>query len=80
MLDVGGERRSHGNTKSSTADEHSDGIAANELDIYCMYLSTYAKKYEAIAFYGKNRFVPVATLPDVHDPNDEGNVYMRKIL
>jgi len=48
--------------------------------VYCMYISTYAKKYDVIAFYGKNGFVPVATLPDVHGPNDEGLVYMRKIL
>ncbi len=48
--------------------------------VYCMYMSTYAKDYRVIAFYGKNSFIPVATLPDVHGPNDEGIVYMRKIL
>jgi GNAT superfamily N-acetyltransferase len=47
---------------------------------YTMYISTYAKDHEVIAFYGKNGYVPVATLPDVHGPGDEGMVYMRKIL
>jgi hypothetical protein len=34
----------------------------------------------AIAFYGKNGMTPVATLPDVHGPGDEGMVYIRKVL
>jgi ribosomal protein S18 acetylase RimI-like enzyme len=53
---------------------------AREAGAYCLYVSTYANDYDVIHFYGKNGFVPVATLPDVHGPNDEGNVYMRKIL
>lgn len=53
---------------------------AKKLNIFCMYMSTYAKDYQVISFYGKNGFVPVATLPDVHGPNDEGIVFMRKIL
>ena len=48
--------------------------------VYCMYMSTYAKDYRVISFYGKNGFIPVATLPDVHGPDDEGMLYMRKIL
>ena len=47
---------------------------------YCMYTATYARSFDTIAFYGRHGFVPVATLPDVHGPDDEGNVYMRKIL
>ena len=31
-------------------------------------------------FDGKNGFVPVATLPDVHGPGSPGNVFMRKLL
>jgi hypothetical protein len=45
-----------------------------------MYVSTYAKDKEAISFYLQNGFVRVATLPDVHGPGDDGNVYMRKII
>lgn len=48
--------------------------------VSCLYMTTYAKDYKVISFYGKNGFVPVATLPDVHGPNDEGKVFMRKIL
>lgn len=47
---------------------------------YCMYVSTYAKDIKVIEFYKKNGFEPVAVLPDVHGPDDEGMVYMRKIL
>ena len=47
---------------------------------YTMYISTYAKDHEVIAFYGKNGYVPVATLPDVHGPGDEGMAYNRKII
>jgi ribosomal protein S18 acetylase RimI-like enzyme len=47
---------------------------------YTMYISTYAADHEVIAFYGRNGYVPVATLPDAHGPGDEGQVLMRKIL
>ena len=53
---------------------------SRENGAYCMYATTYAKDYHAIAFYGRNGFVPVATLPDVNGPGNEGNVCMRKIL
>ena len=53
---------------------------AKDLGIYCMFMSTYARSYKVISFYGKNGYVPVATLPDVHGPNDEGIIFMRKIL
>ena len=45
-----------------------------------LYTSTYAREHRVIAFYGRNGLVPVATLPDVHSPGDEGMVYMRKKL
>lgn len=53
---------------------------AKENGAYCMYAATAAFDYETVAFYGKNGFVPVATLTDVNGPNDEGALYMRKIL
>lgn len=48
--------------------------------VYCIYVSTAAFNYAVIVFYGKNQYVPVATLPDVHGPNAEGLVCMRKVL
>jgi GNAT superfamily N-acetyltransferase len=48
--------------------------------VYVLYTSTYAANHRAITFYGRNGLVPVATLPDVHGPGDEGMVYMRKII
>ena len=59
--------------------KHAETVS-READAYCMYISTTATNYDIIAFYGKNGFVPVATMPDVHGPNEEGNVWMRKIL
>jgi ribosomal protein S18 acetylase RimI-like enzyme len=51
-----------------------------EYDSYCIYVCTYACNHKAISFYGKNGYVPVAMLPDVNGPGDEGALYMRKII
>ncbi|MCO4783959.1 MAG: GNAT family N-acetyltransferase [Candidatus Cloacimonetes bacterium] len=53
---------------------------ANSSNHYCIYLSTYAKDHQVISFYKKNHYSIVATMPDVHGPNDEGKVWMRKLL
>ncbi|MEK5396404.1 GNAT family N-acetyltransferase [Paenibacillus sp. FSL K6-2859] len=47
---------------------------------YCLLMLTYAEDFDVIAFYGKNGFVPVATIPDVFGPGAEGNTILRKIL
>jgi GNAT superfamily N-acetyltransferase len=47
---------------------------------HCLLVATYARQHRAIAFYMREGFVPVATLPDVHGPNDEGMTYLRKLL
>ena len=47
---------------------------------YCMYVSTYEGNQTAIAFYESNGFEPIATLPDVNGPGNEGDIYLRKIL
>jgi ribosomal protein S18 acetylase RimI-like enzyme len=47
---------------------------------YCQYVVTYAGAQDTIAFYQRNGFEIVATLPDVHGPKAAGNVYLRKIL
>lgn len=53
---------------------------AKEMGAYCMYAATTAFDYETVLFYGKNKFIPIATLADVNGPNEEGALYMRKIL
>jgi hypothetical protein len=45
-----------------------------------MLMMTYAADYDVIAFYGKNGFIPVATIPDVFGPKAEGNAVLRKVL
>lgn len=47
---------------------------------YCLYAATYAGNDDSMAFYINRGFAPVAMHPDVHGPDDEGNVYLRKIL
>lgn len=53
---------------------------SREAGVFCMYISTYAEDTSTIAYYGKRGFAPVATIPDFHGANYEGQVYMRKRL
>jgi len=53
---------------------------AREHGAYCLYVATYAGAHHTIAFYGKNGYVPMATLPGVYGPAAEGRLYMRKLL
>lgn len=53
---------------------------AKEKGAYCIYAATAAFDFETVCFYGKNNFIPIATLVDVNGPNEEGALYMRKIL
>ncbi len=59
-----------------------DHVEAEALDAgaYCLYVSTYAGNNDSMTFYINRGFVPVAMLPDVHGPNDDGTVCLRKIL
>jgi len=54
--------------------------ACRELGLYCCYVATYAGAAETICFYLRCGFVPVATLPDVHGPGDEGQIHLRVIV
>ncbi|MFH0777438.1 MAG: GNAT family N-acetyltransferase [Candidatus Eisenbacteria bacterium] len=58
---------------------HAERIAKKS-GVYCLYVGTYAGAARAISFYVRNGLVPVATMPDVHGPHAEGNVYLRKLL
>ncbi len=53
---------------------------AKEKGAYCFYAATSAFDYKAITFYGKNGLVPIATLSDINGPNEDGALYMRKVL
>ncbi|MDP2871982.1 MAG: GNAT family N-acetyltransferase [Bacillota bacterium] len=59
--------------------DHITGIC-QDLGLYCIVTSTYAGDARAVAFYGRNGFCPVALLPGVHGPRDEGQLYLRKLL
>ena len=44
----------------------------------CLYTDTYAGMHDALAFYVKSGFIPVALLPGVHGLEDDGQVYLYK--
>ena len=79
ILDLGllPQHRGHGVGARllASAEEH-----ARNGKFYCLVVATYARQHRAIAFYLREGFVPVATVPDVHGPNDEGMAYLRKLL
>ena len=53
---------------------------ARRQNCYCLYLDTYAGNPRNVEFYAKNGFIPVATIPDMNGPGDEGQVWFRKVL
>jgi len=79
ILDFGFHPEYRGKGYGTALLQHAEALS-REVGVRSLYVSTYAKERRAIAFYGKNGLVPVATLPDVHGPDDEGMVYMRKVL
>jgi ribosomal protein S18 acetylase RimI-like enzyme len=48
--------------------------------VYCLYMHTYASDYAAVAFYGRNGYIPRGVVPDVYGPNLDGMLYMSKAL
>lgn len=79
IMQIGVARQSRRSGIGSFLLRHAEQ-AARARGVYCLFMMTYAEDYDVIAFYGKNGFVPVATLPDVYGPGLEGNVFLRKVL
>jgi GNAT superfamily N-acetyltransferase len=79
ILDIGvvPEHRRKGHGAELLA--HAEALAKSA-GAYSLYVATWAGSHEAIAFYGKNGYVPVAALPCIHGPDDVGDLYMRKTL
>ncbi|MCK5051951.1 MAG: GNAT family N-acetyltransferase [Candidatus Cloacimonetes bacterium] len=48
--------------------------------MYCLYVSTYEGDKGAIEFYRNCGFTPVATLPGLNGPNDQGQIYLQLVL
>lgn len=53
---------------------------AKRQNCYCVYVDTYAGSAQNVSFYAKNGYVAVATIPDANGPEDEGQVWLRKVL
>lgn len=79
LLDIAVLPQHRGKGYGAELIKHAERLS-REAGAYCMYMTTYAGNHKLIAFYGKHGYVPVATMPDVHGPGDEGHVWMRKIL
>jgi GNAT superfamily N-acetyltransferase len=79
MLDVIVREPCRGKGYGRALLEHVEEVA-RAAGSYCVYVSTYAGDGKAVSFYVHCGYVPVATLPDVHGPGDEGQVYLRKIV
>ena len=79
LLDIGLLPEYRGTGRGRELLIHSEGYA-RDAGASCMYANTYAKNHDQIAFYGRSGFVPVACLPDVYGPGDEGRICMRKRL
>ena len=79
LLEIGVLAEYRGQGYGKMLIEHAEKLA-RESGAYCLYIVTYVRDYRNIAFYGHHGYIPVATLPDVNGPGDDGNVYMRKII
>lgn len=69
------QRKGHGSRLLEFVNE-----LCKQQHVHCLYVSTSAFNKDAISFYNKNNYEKVAILPDVHGPNTEGMVCMRKLL
>ena len=79
LLDIGIFDEFQGKGHGAKLLKHVEDFA-REAGVYCLWMLTYAHNCQAISFYGRNEYVPVGALPDVHGPHDEGIVFMRKVL
>lgn len=79
VLDIGVSKQHRRKGIGSILLKHAEAVARSRR-AYCMFMMTYAEDYDVIAFYGKNGFVPVATIPDVFGPDLEGTAVLRKVL
>jgi len=55
-------------------------VLAEKSGVYCLGIYTTENDRDAIAFYKKNGFDLLATIPDVHGPKAPGKVWMRKLI
>lgn len=53
---------------------------ARDAGCWALHLLTYAGAWQVIAFYGHNDYAPVGCVADTNGPDDEGDIWMRKIL
>lgn len=79
LVDIGIFPQHRRNGYGSMLLEFAEDLARQQ-KCYALFIQTYAADHWVIAFYGKNGYIPVATLPDTNGPGDEGTVWMRKVL
>ncbi|MBA3029010.1 MAG: GNAT family N-acetyltransferase [Desulfobacteraceae bacterium] len=79
LLDLGVIPKFRGLGYGTKLVQHAEHLS-RDAGLFCMYISTYAGDEIAISFYTKCGYTPVAVLPDVNGPKDEGKLYLRKRL
>ncbi|PKK84005.1 MAG: hypothetical protein CVT49_06145 [candidate division Zixibacteria bacterium HGW-Zixibacteria-1] len=79
ILDIGVFPKFRGQGFGSELFKYAEKLAQGA-SVYCLFSRTYAADYKVLSFYGRNGYVPVAVMPDLNGPNDEGEIFVRKLL
>lgn len=79
LLDIGVFKKYRGGGYGTELLKYAEKLS-READVYFFFARTYAADHGVVSFYGKNGYSPVAVLPDVNGPGDEGEIFMRKLL
>jgi len=79
LLDIGVYPEYRRQDYGSQLLKHAEQLAV-KADVYCLFARTYAADRAAISFYGHNGYAPVAVMPDLNGPGDEGEIFIRKLL
>ena len=79
ILDIGILSEYRGKGFGSELLVYTEGLAKKS-GVYCLGIYTTETDHGAIAFYKKNGFDLLATIPDVHGPSAPGKVWMRKLI
>lgn len=79
IMDIGVLKQHRRSGYGSKLLEFTEGLA-RDAGCWALHLLTYAGAWQVIAFYGSNDYAPVGTVADTNGPDDEGDIWMRKIL
>lgn len=79
LMDIGVFKHFRRHGYGSKMLEFAEGLA-RDAGCWALHMLTYAGAWQVIAFYGSNDYAPVGTVADTNGPDDEGDIWMRKVL